>query len=44
MTQEKIGTRELIALTVSGIIVAFNVVYWIVQIVGVREMLKLANG
>jgi len=44
MSQEKIGTRELIALAVSGIIVTFNVVYWIVQIFGVREMLKLANG
>jgi len=44
MSQEKIGTRELIALTVGGIIVVANVVYWIVQVIGVREMMKLANG
>lgn len=44
MSQEKMSARELIALAVSGIIVVANVVYWIVQIVGVREMMMLANG
>lgn len=44
MTQQKMSARELIALTVSGIIVAANAIYWIVQIIGVREMMALANG
>ena len=44
MDQKKLSTLELVALTVSSIIVATNVVYWIVQIKGVREMLKLAAG
>lgn len=44
MSQEKMSTRELIALAVSAVIVVANAIYWIVQIAGVREMLKMAYG
>jgi hypothetical protein len=39
-----LGTREKIAAVVSAAIVLTFVVYWIVQIDGVMDMLKLANG
>ena len=43
MDQKK-STRELVALTVSSLIVVAMAVYWIVQINGVRLMFKLAAG
>ena len=36
--------QERIALAISGTIVASSIVYWIVQVLGVIEMLKLAYG
>jgi hypothetical protein len=39
-----LGTREKIAAVVSVAILFTFVVYWIVQIDGVMDMLKLANG
>jgi hypothetical protein len=40
----KLSTQEKVAVaTAAGILVA-TVIYWIVQIVGVIEMLKLAYG
>jgi hypothetical protein len=38
------STQEKVAITVSGAIVLAAIVYWIVQIVGVLEILELANG
>jgi hypothetical protein len=38
------GTRETIATVVSAAIVLTILVYWIIQIDGVMDMLKLANG
>lgn len=38
------STREKVALAVSGGILLAIVIYWITQIVGVIEMLKLAYG
>jgi hypothetical protein len=43
MDQKK-SSRELIALVVSSAIVLTMVVYWIVQINGVRQMFNLASG
>ena len=39
-----LGTREKIAAVVSAAILLTFVVYWIIQIDGVMDMLKLANG
>ena len=39
-----LGTREKIATVVSAAILLTFVVYWIVQIDGVMDMMKLANG
>ncbi len=45
MSDEKnFGTQEKIAATVSAAIILTVVVYWIVQINGVMDMMKLANG
>ena len=45
MTESKsLGTREKIAATASIAILLTFVVYWIIQIDGVMDMLKLANG
>jgi hypothetical protein len=38
------STREKIAAAVSGAIILGAIIYWIVQIVGVIEILKLAYG
>ncbi len=43
-TDKKFGTQETVAAVVSAAIVLTAVVYWIVQIKGVMEMLKLAYG
>jgi hypothetical protein len=43
-TEKKFGAQEMIAAVVSGAIVLIAVVYWVVQIDGVLDMLKLANG
>jgi len=37
-------TQEKVALSVSAVIVVTTVVYWIMQIAGAYEMLKLAYG
>jgi hypothetical protein len=42
--EKNLGTREKIAAVISAAIVVTAVVYWIVQIKGVMEMLKLAYG
>jgi hypothetical protein len=39
-----LGTREKIAAAASAAILLTFMVYWIVQIDGVMDMLKLANG
>jgi len=45
MSEEKnLGRQEKIAVAVSAAIILTVVVYWIVQINGVMDMLKLANG
>lgn len=44
MQQRIMSRRERVALSVSAAVVAFMVVYWIVQIVGVVRMLRLAYG
>lgn len=36
--------QQRVALTISGSIVGISLVYWIAQILGVIEMLKLAYG
>ena len=36
--------REKIATAISGGVVLFMIVYWLIQIVGVIEMLRLAYG
>jgi hypothetical protein len=43
-TQKSFDAREKIALTVSAAILIVSVVYWVNQILGVMEMLKLAYG
>jgi hypothetical protein len=42
--ERKVSTREKIAAGVSGALVLAIVVYWITQIAGVVEMLRLAYG
>jgi len=45
MTSPKtFDTREKIALTVGTVILVVSVIYWVNQILGVMEMLKLAYG
>ena len=45
MTPPKtLDTREKIALTVGAAILVVSVIYWVNQILGVMEMLKLAYG
>ena len=41
---KRLDNRERVALVTSTIIVLTTVVYWIVQIDGVRAMLSLAYG
>jgi hypothetical protein len=41
---DAMSTREKIAIAVSSAIVLAAIVYWIVQIVGVIELLELAYG
>jgi len=41
---ENLGTQEKIATAVSVVILLTVVIYWIVQINGVMDMMKLANG
>jgi hypothetical protein len=43
-TEKKFGAQEMIAAVIFGAIVLTAVVYWIVQIDGVLDMMKLANG
>jgi hypothetical protein len=38
------GTREKVALSVSATVVLVTVIYWITQMAGAYEMLKLAYG
>jgi len=38
------STRETIAAVIAGGMVLISIIYWIVQIQGVMEMLKLAAG
>ena len=40
----KFSTQEKIAIAVSSAIVLAAIVYWIVQIIGVIELLELAYG
>ena len=40
----KMSTQEKVALSVSAVIVVATVIYWITQISGAYEMLKLAYG
>jgi hypothetical protein len=42
--QRKLSTREKVAAGVSAVVVVAIVIYWIAQIAGVIEMLKLAYG
>ena len=45
MGQSKgLGTKEKIATAVSAAILLTFIVYWIIQIDGVMDMIKLANG
>ena len=44
MEPNKMSPRELIAAVISGVMVVTAIVYWIIQIDGVMEMIKLANG
>jgi type II secretory pathway component PulM len=39
-----LDTREKIALISGGAILVISVIYWIDQVLGVMEMLKLAYG
>ncbi|HEY8537348.1 MAG TPA: hypothetical protein VIL28_00695 [Steroidobacteraceae bacterium] len=43
-TQRKLSTQEKIALAVAGGILIAIAIYWITQIIGVIEMLRLAYG
>ena len=43
-TERKLSTREKVAAGVSAAVVLVTMVYWITQIAGVVEMLKLAYG
>jgi hypothetical protein len=40
----KLSTQEKVAAVVSGGIIVAMVIYWITQIIGVIEMLRLAYG
>jgi hypothetical protein len=40
----KLSTQEKVAAGISGAILVAIVVYWITQVLGVIEMLKLAYG
>lgn len=40
----KMSTQEKVALSVSAVIVVATIIYWITQIAGAYEMLKLAYG
>jgi hypothetical protein len=40
----KLSTREKVAAGISGSILVAIVIYWIMQVIGVIEMLKLAYG
>jgi len=42
--QNKPSTREIVSAAIAGAIVLTAIIYWIVQIAGVMEMIKLANG
>ena len=42
--ETSLSTREKIAAVVSGAIILGAIIYWIVQIIGVMEILKLAYG
>jgi len=42
--QQKISTREIVTVAVCGAIVIDAIIYWIIQIDGVMEVLKLAAG
>ena len=45
MSNEKsFSTREKIAVAVSGAIILGAIIYWIVQIIGVMEILEMAYG
>jgi hypothetical protein len=44
MSNVKISTREKIAAVVSGVIILGALIYWIVQIIGVVELLEMAYG
>jgi hypothetical protein len=39
-----LSTREKVAAIISGAIIIGAIIYWIVQIIGVMEILKLAYG
>jgi hypothetical protein len=43
-TPNSFDIREKIALGVSAVIVVASIVYWISQVVGALEMLRLAYG
>jgi hypothetical protein len=43
-SEKSFSTREKIAAGVSGAIILGAIIYWIVQIIGVMEILKLAYG
>lgn len=40
----KLTIREKVAATVAGAVILVTVIYWITQIAGAIEMLKLAYG
>ena len=44
MSDKQSKLQETIAAVVSGAIVLGAIIYWIVQISGVMEMMRLANG
>jgi hypothetical protein len=43
-TPSTFDTREKIALGISAVIVVASIVYWISQVMGALEMLRLAYG
>ena len=43
-SEKSFSTREKIAVGVSGAIILGAIIYWIVQIIGVMEILKMAYG
>ena len=44
MEPKKIGAREILTAAICGAILIDTLVYWIIQINGVREVLKMAAG